>query len=246
MMREDFNYYFRYWIFLLAPLLLVLGCGEGSPFDTEDSIPNEIPGELLAKDFPTTDGSIWEYISPADEHIYTMQINGIKNIGGSATRIQESDSRLTISQMGVFYGVPIRNSYFIKDLDSYTEHAFDLWLAAIDDTVFQRHSPKRLLWSFPLYKGREWIVSESHIKPEIIYTRRVISDKNTITIPAGVFSDVYYIEETVFFAELLPEEQIAPSKFWIAANVGIIKYEYFDPILNTTVVYELNDFREGK
>ena len=240
----------RFWTFYTLCFALcaitILGCGEGSPFEPQDNVPVEIPGAFLARHFPTADGSSWEYISDDGQHTYTAKINGTRNIGGSAVRIQETDSEIPVSQLGMFYGFPIRNSFFIKDLDSYTEHAFDLWLASADDTFLQRNSPKRVLWSFPLYVGKEeWIVSKSLTVPEISYTRKVISDNGVVAVPAGAFTNVYYVEEYALFADLPPDVEILPSKYWLAPDVGIIRYEYSDPIFDTTITYELVTFQKG-
>ena len=222
-----------------------MGCGE-SPFEEEDSVPDEIPGALTAFDFPTADGSTWEYVSTDGEHTYTALIDGTRNVGGRVVRIKENDSDDPVTQLGVMFGLPIRNSFFTKDLDSYTEHAFDLWLATLDDTFFQRNLPKRVVWSFPLYAGKEWTVSESYTVPEIIYTRRVVSDNNVVTVPAGVFENVYYIEEQSLFVGFADEEQLPPSKYWIAPGVGVVKYEFADPFFNVTTAYELRAFEEGR
>ncbi len=241
---SDVKIHRRLIIFLALLVVIISGCGE-SPFEPEDSTPVETPGSLTAFDFPTADGSSWEYVSVDGEHTYTAQINGTRNVGGVAVRIQENDSEIPITQLGLlFFGVPIRNSFFTKDLDSYTEHALDLWVASVEDTFFQRNLPKRVLWSFPLYVGKEWTVSKSFNAPEIIYTREVVSDSNVVTVPAGTFQNVYYVEENSFFAGFSPEEQLPPSKYWIASDVGIIKYEYADPIFNTTVGYELSKFEQ--
>jgi len=233
----------RLSIFLALLAVIISGCGE-SPFEPQDSAPVEMPGALTAFDFPTADGSLWEYVSVDGEHTYTVRIDGTQNVGGVAVRIQESDSEIPITQQGLLFGVPVRNSFFTKDIDSYTEHAFDLWVASIEDTFFQRNLPKRVLWSFPLYVGKEWTVSKSFNAPEIIYTREVVSDSNVVTVPAGTFSNVYYIEENSVFAGLLDEEQLPPSKYWIVSDIGVIKYEFWDPFFNVPTTYELSKFEQ--
>ena len=238
---------------------IIIGCGE-SPLEPQDSVPRvpffigylrssaRIPDFLTALDFPTADGSSWEYVSTGGEHTYTVRINGTKNVGGLAARIQESDSEIPVTQLGAIYGVPIRSSFFTKDLDSYTEHALEFWLATADDTLLHRNLPKRVLWSFPLYVGKEWesVFSQWLFGPAIIYTRKVVSDKNVVVVPAGIFENVYYAEEHLAFADLPAEEELPPSKYWIAPDVGIIKYEFMDPFFNVTTVYELSRFEKGR
>ena len=221
--------------------IVVAGCGEGSPFDPQDNEPVEMSGALLSRQFPTADGSKWEYISADGEHSYTLTINGTRNVGGAAVRIQESDSEIIVSQQGMFYGLPIRNSYFTKDLDSYTERAFDLWLLFMDDTYFQRSSPGRVLWSFPLYVDKEWTVSESAVAG-LKHTRKVVSDNGVMTVPAGAFTGVYCVEEYALFIGFAGDEATPPGKYWLAPDVGVIKYEYTDMVSDTVKVYELERF----
>ena len=128
---------------------------------------------------------------------------------------------------------------------STAEHAFELWLDYAASPYFQRNLPKRMVWLFPLYVGREWLVSESRVPPEITYTRKVVSDKGVLTVPAGTFKDVYYIEEYVYITDFSSGEE-SPDKYWVAPDVGIIKYEYMDFISNTTRTYELTEFTKGR
>jgi len=157
----------------------------------------------------------------------------------------ENDSEVPVDYIASLYGVPICRSFFTKDLHFHTEHAFEFWLGTLDDTFFQRNSPKRVLWSFPLYVGKEWIVSKSRMVPEITYTRKVVSGNGVLTVPAGTFEGVYYVEEYASIAHL-PSEEEMPSKFWLAPDVGVIKYEYMDYISMTTKAYELSDFKKGR
>lgn len=228
---------------VLCLVSIITGCGEESPFEHQDSVPIEKPGSLSALHFPTADGRSWEYISADGEHTYTAKIAGTKNVGGFTTRIMENDSDVPMDNLGSLYGIPIRRSFFTKDLHSYVEHAFELWLAAMDDTFPQRNSPKRVLWLFPLYVGKEWVVSKSRTVPEFTYTRKVVSGSGVLTVPAGTFEDVYYVEEHFSIADF-PTGEEEPSKYWLAPDVGIIKYEYVDPVSRTAKTYELSDFRK--
>ncbi len=229
---------------VLLCAVIIAGCGEGNPFEDQDSVPIETPGSLSALHFPTADGSRWTYIS-ADGHTYTAEVAGTRNIGGVTARVMESDSAAPVDQIAALYGIPIRTSLFTKDLDSYTEHALELWLDILNDTFFQRNIPKRVVWSFPLYAGKEWIVSKSYTVPEFTYIRKVISDNGVITVPKGTFKNVCYVEE-YFSVGDLPADTEAPNKYWLAPDVGVIKYEYVDPMLNTTQVYELKGFTKGR
>ena len=231
--------------------IIITGCGEETPFEHQDSVPAETPGALTALHFPTADGCIWTYVSADGEHTYTAKIAGTRNVGGLAAKIMESDSDVPVSDLAWLYwvyglyGFPIRTSLFTKDMDSYTEHALELWVDFWDDTLFQRNLPKRVLWSFPLYVGKEWIVSKSRIIPEITYTRKVVSGSGVLTVPAGTFEGVYYVEEYISIADLPTEEEV-PNKYWLVPNVGVIKYEYVDYISITTKAYELSDFKRSR
>ena len=238
-------------LFALCLLLLVAifaGCGEETSFEAEDSVPPDYSSSLSALNFPTTDGSSWKYVLVDGDHAYTAEVVGTRNVGGFATRVMENDSEVPADQIASLYGVPISTSFFTKDLDSYTEHAFELWVSASDSAYFQRNLPKLKFWSFPLQAGKEWIVSKSRVLPEITYSRKVISDDGALTVPAGTFTGVYYVEEYATIAGLENGEEPPQSsnRYWLASDVGIIKYEYLDYSANTTRTYELSVFRKGR
>lgn len=230
------------WLFCV---IVVSGCSEESPYEPQDSKPSVPPGSMTALQFPTADGCSWIYVSPDTGHSYTAKVAGTRNVGGFAARILESDSEIPVDQRASIYGVPVRYSFFTKDLNSYTEHAYELWLAFLDDTYFQRDLPKRVLWSFPLYAGKEWVVSKTYVPPEVVYTRKVISVDGVITVPAGTYAGVYYVEEYAAIANL-PDSREIQSKYWLAPYVGVVKYEYLDPIFNNIEVYELGNFKKSK
>ena len=225
---------------------MIIGCDEESPFEPQNSVPVEIPGSLSALHFPTAVDCSWKYVSADGEHEYTTKITGARNVGGIAAKVMENDSDIPVDQIALLInGLPIRMSLFTKDLDSYTEHGSELLIDFQGNTFFQRYSPKRVIWSFPLYEGKEWEVSKLRLIPEITFTRKVISDNGVLTVPAGTFRNVYYVEEYISIADLDTGEE-TPSKYWLAPDVGVIKYEYIDPILNTTQTYELSDFKNGR
>ena len=61
-------------LLLLVCVIIVAGCGEGSPFEPQDTEPVEMQGALLARQFPTADEFTWEYISADREHSYALTI----------------------------------------------------------------------------------------------------------------------------------------------------------------------------
>jgi len=230
--------------------IIVAGCSDEYPFDPQDSAPVVHAGSLSALNFPTADGSSWEYISIDGEHTYTTKVTGTRYISGFTTKGMESDSEIPVSdlawlyQLYQLYGFPVRTSFFTKDLDSYTEHAIEFWVDFLDETYYQKVLPKRVLWSFPLEVGKEWTVLKSYGVPEVTYTRKVVPADSIINIPAGTFRNVFYVEEYVSIANAPNDEQI-PGKYWLAPDVGVIKYEYVDLISGVTVTYELSKFSKG-
>jgi len=231
------------FIFYISTILclFIVGCSDDNPFEPQDSTPVDIPGSLKAIDFPTADGNSWRYVS-ADNHEYTARISGTKNVGGFTTRIMVTDSETPFDYIGSIYQHPVRKINFTKDVDSYTEYAFELWLDFLDDTFFQRYLPKRMVWSFPLYKDKEWIVSKFYTSPELTYTRKVISNSENLIVQAGNFSKVFYVEE--YASSESSSDQLLIGKYWIAPNTGIIKYEFYNPLADANVGYELKEFKK--
>ncbi|MBD3182962.1 hypothetical protein GF312_11775 [Candidatus Poribacteria bacterium] len=227
---------------LILLIFIVSSCSEEYPFEDQSGVPEIRPGAMYAKDFPTGSGTEWTYVSLVDGFSYTSTVAGNKNLGGYAVRIMEADANIPVNHIGALYGFPVYHSFFTKDTDSYVEHGFELWLDYVQDTFFQRNSPKRMLWSFPLYEGKEWEVSTSRTVPQFTYTRKVVSANNRVEVPAGVYDNVYYIEEYLSIADMSDERDIL-NKFWVASGVGVVKYEFVDSELDTTQVYELAKFK---
>jgi len=221
--------------------IYLTGCGSDDPFDSQDSTPVEIPNSLTAIDFPTAEGDSWEYVS--GEQSYTAKISGTKNIGGYTVRIMKTDASAPMDYTGAEYGFPVRNYFFTKDSSTYTEHAFDLWVDFLNDTYFQRYQPKRVIWSFPLYEGKEWTVTSLYTEPKFTYTRKVVSVSESITVPAGTYTDVFHVEESVSI-DTQPGVALI-STYWLVKGVGVIKYQYADPISLSNVTYELRKFIKG-
>ena len=221
--------------------IYLTGCGSDDPFDSQDSTPVEIPNSLTAIDFPTAEGDSWEYVS--GEQSYTAKISGTKNIGGYTVRIMKTDASAPMDYTGAEYGFPVRNYFFTKDSSTYTEHAFDLWVDFLNDTYFQRYQPKRVIWSFPLYEGKEWIVSSLYTEPKFTYTRKVVSASETVTVPTGTYAGVFRVEESVSTDTQQGSGLI--SVYWLAKDVGVIKYQYIDSTSLNPITYELRKFKKG-
>jgi len=257
----------------LATLLLticLIGCGEDGIFDVDwDATPPEKPSGLLALEFPTTNGSEWEYVD-AKGNTHTLRIDGIKSINGVTHRILENtvgkgntsegetanaDKKVAITD---FYAAnalylringalvsnpfPISAIYFIKTTDSYIESAFDAYIEFWEDPIWhQKHFPTRKLWQFPLQVDAEWEVFQNAF-PEITTTRKVVEDKVEVTVPAGVYNNAYLVEEHAFSAGEQPILE-KPNRYWVVPDVGVVKYEYTDFTSTPEMelkVYELN------
>ncbi len=229
-------YYILFIVCLLFP-----GCDSENPLELNKI---DLSKNLTAVNFPTADGTEWVYISSDGTHSFTVKVSGTRNVGGYVTRTMEINSELPVDFIGSVYGFPVRKIHFTKDLDSYNEYAFELWLDFADDTYFQRYLPKRVIWSFPIYECKEWQVTKFYTFPGLTYTRKVISGNNTISVQAGKFDNVFYIEEYVS-TEVDTEKQLI-AKYWITANIGIVKYQYLDTQDGSIKEYELFKFKKAK
>jgi len=246
-----------------------IGCGENGIFDTDwGETPPKKPSGLLAMEFPTKNGSSWEYIdSQGNTHI--LRIDGIKSINGVTHRISEnafgkanipeeegqnapkvtitdfySANALYIQVNGTFIQAPfpISVTYFTKTGDAYIESAFDAYIEFLDDPIWhQKHFPVRNLWQFPLQVGSEWVVFQNDF-PAITTKRKVVADKIAVTVPAGTYNNTYLVEEHAYGADEQPIME-KPNKYWVAPDVGVVKYEYTDftsTLIPGIKIYELN------
>jgi hypothetical protein len=231
------------FIFWFLICLAFIGCGANDLFDTQDSVPIEKPNSLKAIDLPSAEGDSWEYATPDGQSSYTAKIAGTKNIGGYTARIMKTDAETPVDFTGAGYGFPVRDYLFTKDSDNYTEYGFDLWVDFLNDTYFQRYIPKRIAWSFPLYEGKEWIVSTLYTEPKFTYTRKVISANETVTVPTGTYAGIFRIEESV--SSDTQQNSGLISIYWLAKDVGVIKYQYIDSTSSNPITYELRKFNKG-
>ncbi len=237
----------KFLIYILTLLLCLAGCDVEEPFEVEKTAPEIDLKAFTALDFPSSDGSHWEYESDNGEISYNAIVSGTKNVAGDTVRILETDAKMPIDYNSAIYGLPIRYFYFTKDINSYIEYGFDLWvdfLGESGDTYFQRYNPKHIAWSFPLYEGKEWVVSRSYIEPYFTYIRKVVSDNENVSVPAGNFSSVFHVQELVIAENQADGFMIA--NYWLVKGKGIIKYDYIDPYSDSVVTYKLRRFSENK
>ena len=254
MFRGIIRYNLLQYIVVLA--IFVWGCGEDEIFDYEPPPPVK-PMGLSALEFPTKNGSQWTYIDKDTQERYTLSIDGVKDVNGFTNRRLKNSSRNAstdfLSSGGwyfrfngeyIFWPFPITTTYFVKTTDAYIENAFDVFIDFLsDEPLFEKHFPPRKLWEFPLQVGNQWTVFEKNTPPKVITIRRVSSDKVKVTVPTGTYTDAYLIEEFIHIGE---NENIAfdktDSKYWVAPDVGLVKYEYIDYSTNpegVAKVYEL-------
>ncbi|MGB9596176.1 MAG: hypothetical protein ACPL7B_07825 [Candidatus Poribacteria bacterium] len=234
-------------ICIFAFSIYFTGCDVEEPFEVEGSVPTLDSRAFTALDFPSADGDSWEYVTNNGEISYTATISGTKNIAGSTVRILKTDANIPTDYTSAAFGFPIRYFYFTKDLHSYLEYGYDLWvefLGESGDTYFQRYQPKRVAWSFPLDEGKEWIVSKSYTEPYYTYTRKVISTNENVSVPAGNFSNVFHIQESVSAEG--QSDTFVIANYWLARGKGVIKYDYVDPYSDGVITYELRRFSENK
>ncbi len=257
-----------------ATLLLIIcfiGCGENGIFDVDwDETPPEKPSGLSVLEFPTKNGSAWEYVDAAGK-TYTLNIDGIKSINGVTNRIlentagkenapegesAEADKKVAIADFyaanalyfrfkGVFVPepFPISATYFVKTADSYIESAFDAYIEFWEEPIWHlKHFPTGKLWEFPLQVDAEWEVFQNAF-PEIMTKRKVVEDKVKVTVPAGTYDNAYLVEEHAFSGGGQPMLE-KPNRYWVVPDVGVVKYEYTDFTSTPEAeikVYELNE-----
>ena len=241
--------------YILVLAIFLCGCGEDG-FDEEFTPPVK-PMGLSALEFPTKNGSQWTYIDKDTQERYTLSIDGVKDVNGFTNRRLKNSSRNVptdfLSSGGwyfrfngeyIFWPFPITTNYFVKTTDAYIENAFDVFIEILsDEPIFQKHFPPRNLWQFPLQVGNQWTVFEKNTPPKVTAIRRVSADKVGVTVLTGTYTNAYLIEEFIHIGE---NENIAfdepDAKYWVAPNVGLVKYEYKDYSFNPEgdkKIYEL-------
>lgn len=234
------RYLIRLQLIVILLPFIIISCSEESNFGAQEPVLQEIPNSLKALDFPTADGTLWQYVSSNGDYRYKAKVSGTRNVSGSTVRIMEIDANKPVDYIGSAYGFPIRRSFFVKSYDAYVEHGFELWIQMMNDTYFQRSIPSRTIWSFPIYNGKEWVVSRSYTSPQITFTRKVTSDNQTLTTPLGTFNNAFCIEEYLSTSERT--DQLMISKYWVAKGYGVIKYEYLDAQSLQQATYLLERF----
>ena len=254
MFREIIRYNLLKYIVVLA--IFSWGCGEDGIFDDEPPPPVK-PMGLSALEFPTRNGSQWTYIDKDTEERHTLSIDGVKDVNGFTNRRLKNSSLDAVTDFlsasgwyfrfngeYILWPFPITTTYFVKTTDFYIENAFDVFIEFwSNEPLFEKHFPPRKLWQFPFQVGNQWTVFEKNTPPKVTAIRQVNADNVRVTVPAGTYENTYLIEEFVHIGE---NENIAfgesDAKYWIAPNIGIVKYEYKDYSINpegVKKVYEL-------
>ena len=121
------------------------------------------------------------------------------------------------------------------------------------------------MWDFPLIVGKEWTVFEKVSVPTTLVIRRVVAEDVAVDVPAGSFQ-TFLVEEVVVGIEDVgqPDETeeneegksgvktdsgkpyIPPAHYWVAKNVGVVKYDYpkYIPVGSQPKIhtFELTDY----
>ncbi len=206
---------------LVVGLISLLSCGEDGVIRPEDKVepPTLDNTALHAVDFPTNNGSAWNYINTDTGQEFTLRIEGIRDIGGIThrqmtvseirPRQQNSINRAPVDHISAnslyfridsdffAYPLPIFATYFLKTPQACIESAFDAFIAFFDNPiVHEKHFPSRLIWDFPLQVGKEWVVFEKKTLPAERVIRRVVDANVPVTVPAGSYN-AYVVEETI-------------------------------------------------
>lgn len=261
-------------LLVIASGLLLLSCGQDGLIRPYGEVNSPFPNrrDFLAVDYPTSNGSAWTYVAMDTGQEFTLRIEGTRDIAGFTHRqltIREMSSEqprnfnlepmdhLSANALyfrfhsADFFGVafPISATYFKKTPQAYVEAAFDAYLPGLQNPVLhEKHFPYRLIWDFPLKLGKEWVVFEKATIPEIRVLRRVVSIHESVAVLAGAYN-AYVIEEEIEGIDRIEDDtgrsaSIAPARYWIAPNVGVVKYEYTEffgleqPVLRS---FELRD-----
>ena len=171
---------------------------------------------------------------------------------------------------GVYFpaSIPIKSRYFFKSIRDYQEAALDVYLTLLGEVpiLHQSYFISQKMWDFPLTVGKEWVVFEKVSVPTIKVIRRVVAEDVTVDVSAGSFQ-TFLVEEVVVGVEGVgqPDETeengeegknevktdpskpyIPPAHYWVAKNVGVVKYDYpkYIPVGSKPKIhtFELTDY----
>lgn len=245
--------------FTIILLSCLFGCSEEGVFEKTADLsdyPSPEEYEFSAVDFPSANGSSWTYIETELQVEYTEKIDGVRNINGTTCRrlkhqllggttdfLSSNGFYLTADGEYAFRPYPVSATYFKKDLDSYTELAFEICLKGPDnlcvdeedsegkpvvhDTFKQEHFPPRKLWAFPMQVGNEWTVFKKPTNVAITVVRNV-ADIVPVTVPKDSYPNAYLVEERLYFGGTIDKIDKEPDAlYWVVPGVGVVKYQYY-------------------
>ena len=171
---------------------------------------------------------------------------------------------------GVYFpaSIPIKSRYFFKSIRDYQEAALDVYLTLLGEVpiLHQSYFISQKMWDFPLTVGKEWVVFEKVSVPTIKVIRRVVAEDVTVDVSAGSFQ-TFLVEEVVVGVEGVGQPDgteengeegknevktdpskpyIPPAHYWVAKNVGVVKYDYpkYIPVGSKPKIhtFELTDY----
>jgi len=164
--------------------------------------------------------------------------------------------------------IPIKSRYFFKSIRDYQEAALDVYLTLLGEVpiLHQSYFIPQKMWDFPLTVGKEWVVFEKVSVPTIKVIRRVVAEDVTVDVSAGSFQ-TFLVEEVVVGVEGVGQPDgteengeegknevktdpskpyIPPAHYWVAKNVGVVKYDYpkYIPVGSKPKIhtFELTDY----
>ena len=164
--------------------------------------------------------------------------------------------------------IPIKSRYFFKSIRDYQEAALDVYLTLLGEVpiLHQSYFISQKMWDFPLTVGKEWVVFEKVSVPTIKVIRRVVAEDVTVDVSAGSFQ-TFLVEEVVVGVEGVGQPDgteengeegknevktdpskpyIPPAHYWVAKNVGVVKYDYpkYIPVGSKPKIhtFELTDY----
>ena len=155
------------------------------------------------------------------------------------------------------FPLPIFATYFLKTPQGYTESAFDAYIPGFDNPIIhQKHFPERRIWDFPLRVGKRWTVVEKTTQTSRTVVRRVLEENVPVAVPAGRYQAFLVEEEIVGLSQTeafqpvgnppqLEPARYEPAKYWVAPNVGVVKYQYDFLIQTTTPSQETINVRRS-
>jgi len=118
-------------------------------------------------------------------------------------------------------------SYIGKNSDIIEQYGTNVAPGSADTLVFEPWLP---LYKFPLIPGKSWKVDFIGRLPEGYFIGQgtaeyeVLSEEESMTVPAGTFNHVFCVRETFTWDLIEQSLDITIADKWLAPDVGMIKF----------------------